>query len=105
MGRSPTQLSLDFLNKSGWTCQIVEKWNAHAKIRQDCFGFGDILAYRYGIVLVQTTSWSNFSTRRQKIIASTHCRGWLAAGGRIWRHGWGPKGLREEEILGAAQQE
>lgn len=96
--KSPMELSLDYLRKRGWTCQIVEKWNAHAKIRQDCFGFGDVLCYRFGVALVQTTSTSNFSARRAKILESPHFAGWKRSGGRIFLHGWGDKGLREEEL-------
>jgi hypothetical protein len=98
------QLSLDYLAKSGWTCQIVERRlpipGKH--VTQDCFGFGDILAYTSrlggGIVLVQTTSWGNVNARLKKIRSSVHLEGWLAAGGNICVHGWGPKGLREEWI-------
>lgn len=99
--KSPMSLSLEYLNLCGWTCQIVEKWNPHARIRQDCFGFGDILAYhrRKGMVaLIQTTSASNFTARRKKIMVSPHRDGWKASFGKIILHGWGPKGLREEML-------
>lgn len=93
-------LSLDYLAKLGWTCQIVEKWNAFAKVRQDCFGFGDILAIhrRQGIALVQTTTWGNFNARKEKIGATIYHLQWKEAGGKILLHGWGDKGLREEEL-------
>lgn len=97
--KSPMELSLDYLRKGGWTCQIVEHWNAFAKVRQDCFGFGDILAFRTGyIILVQTTSWDHVSHRRVKIQASPHYEGWKKAGGHIAIHGWGDKGLKEERL-------
>jgi hypothetical protein len=98
--KSPTQLSLDYLNKLGYTCQIVEHWNSFARVRQDCFGFGDILAYhRNGtIALIQTSTASNFSARKKKILDSWHYLGWKAAGGIILLLCWGPKGLREEEL-------
>lgn len=102
--KSPTQLSLDYLNKQGMTCAIVEKWNAAAGVRQDCFGFADILAYGrekgvLNIMLVQTTTASNFLARKAKILTSPHYRGWTNAGGRVILHGWGGKdGLREEEL-------
>lgn len=104
--KSPMQLSLDYLNKSGWVCQIVERRlpipGKH--ITQDCFGFGDILAYHpqggpvRSIALIQTTSWGNFLARRKKIQESGHRDSWKRAGGRIFLHGWGDKGLREEEL-------
>ena len=102
MSRSPTQLSLDYLNKGGWTCHIVEKRlpipGKH--ITQDCFGIADLLGYHpvKGVALVQTTSWGNFTTRRAKVSASPHLDGWKRAGGLFLLHGWGDKGLREEEL-------
>ena len=98
--KSPMQLSLDYLNKSGYTCQIVEHWNSFARKRIDAFGFGDILAYhlKKGIVMVQTTTDSNFNARKVKIFANPHYYGWKIAGGHIIVHGWGKKGLREEEL-------
>jgi len=78
--KSPTQLSLDYLNKLGMTCAIVEHWNAHAGVRQDCFGFGDILAYGrekgvLNILLVQTTTANNFLARRRRTFAGPTLRG------------------------------
>lgn len=97
--KSPMQLSLDYMSKRGFACQIVERWNAFAKVRQDCFGFGDILCIaEKRIVLVQTTSWSNFNARKQKILRSPYIGLWHLAGGGIFLHGWGDKGLREEEL-------
>jgi hypothetical protein len=98
--KSPMSLSLEYLNRLGWTCAIVEKWNAYAGVRQDCFGFADILAYKksHGIMLVQTTSESNFAARWQKVATNPHAAGWKQSGGRIRIHGWGKNGLREEEL-------
>jgi len=101
--KSPMSLSLDYMNKRGYCCHIVEKWIPRANVRKDAFGFGDILCYRVGnrdggIVLVQTTSWSNFAARKQKILDSPHFDGWRKAGGRVFLQAWGDKGLREEEL-------
>jgi hypothetical protein len=41
---SPTQRTLAECRKRGWVCQVVEKWNPHARIRQDLFGCIDIVA-------------------------------------------------------------
>jgi hypothetical protein len=100
--RSPTWLSLDFLNKSGWVCQIVEKrLPIPGKfVTQDCFGIADLLAYhpQKGIALVQTTSATNFMARKTKVLASTHLEGWKRAGGLFVVHAWGKNGLREEYL-------
>ena len=92
--RSPTALSMDFLNKSGYVCQVAEKWIPGANMRKDMFDFGDILAYHpmHGIALVQTTTAHNMEARRQKILASPHYAGWKRAGGKIILHGWGKNG-------------
>ena len=103
------QLSLDYLAKAGYTCQIVEKRLPipGRYVTQDCFGFGDILCYgqapeqndgRVCIALVQTTSWDHYNERYRKIMANPHYKAWKRAGGRIFLHGWGDKGLREEEL-------
>lgn len=41
---SPTQRTLAECRKRGYTAQVVEKWNPHARIRQDLFGVIDIVA-------------------------------------------------------------
>lgn len=65
---TPTQKSLAKMKRLGYVCAIVERWNAHAGIRQDLFGFIDILAVGpVGTVAVQSTSKSNFSSRYGKI--------------------------------------
>ena len=98
--KSPMSLSLDFLNKSGWTCAIGEKWIPGANVRKDLFGFGDILAYHpvLGIALVQTTTAANMSARRKKIEVSPHFAPWKRCGGRVLLHGWSDKGFKEVEL-------
>jgi hypothetical protein len=89
MSTSPTQLSLDFLRKLGYTCAITEHWNSFAKIRQDLFGFIDILALADGRVIgVQTTSYSNLSSRVNKIMEHTNTPAVRKAGIQILVHGW-----------------
>ena len=68
LATSPTQLSLKKLRDEGYLVAITERWNAFAKIRQDMFGFIDLLAIKDGEILaVQTTSASNMSARANKI--------------------------------------
>ena len=86
---SPTQLSLKHLRKEGHTVAIVEHWNPHAFVRQDLFGFIDILVLTPdGILGVQTTSYKNMSARVKKIRGSLNYSIWKGAGGKICVHGW-----------------
>ena len=49
--------------------QIVEHWNAFARVRQDLFGIGDILGISItgATHLLQVTSYSNMGARIKKI--------------------------------------
>lgn len=58
-GLSPTQRTLKAMREQGRTCGIVEKFNQHVGpfgIRQDLFGFIDIIAIdpTQGIVAIQS---------------------------------------------------
>lgn len=67
-GTSPTQRSLKRLREQGYLVQVVEHWNAHARIRQDLFGFIDVLAVREGEILgVQACSGTDAAKRVRKI--------------------------------------
>ena len=57
MAVSPTQRTLAYCKKLGRTSGIVEKWNSFIKIRQDLFGFIDIICIdkEKGIIAVQST--------------------------------------------------
>jgi hypothetical protein len=56
-GTSPTQRSLKHMRELGYVCAIVEKWNPHARIRQDMFGFIDVVCIKdEDIVGVQSCS-------------------------------------------------
>jgi len=86
---SPTQRSLAHLREQGYTAAVVERWNSHARIRQDLFGFIDILALRDGETLgVQATSGSNVSARVAKIAEHELVGAVRAAGWRVEVHGW-----------------
>ena len=50
---SPVQRTLAELRKQGFTAAVVERWNPHAKIRQDLFGLIDVVA-----VLNQPTTYT-----------------------------------------------
>ena len=89
MSGSPTTRTLALLRKDGWTAAVVEKWNPHARIRQDLFGIIDVLAVRDGDTLgVQCTSASNVSSRVQKITDSDALPRLREAGWLVVVHGW-----------------
>lgn len=87
---SPTQRTLAWCRDNKLTAAVTEKWNPHARIRQDLFGFIDLI-YLDGskIVAVQTTSGSNAAARVKKIAAEPRAREWLGSPHRmIVVHAW-----------------
>ncbi len=96
-GLSPTQLTLRDLRNDGWTVAVVEKWNPHSRIRQDLFGFIDILALRQNETLaVQCTSAAHVMERVRKIADADTVAAVRDAGWRIEVWGWAKKGARWE---------
>lgn len=86
---SPTQLSKALLEADGYLVAIVERWNPHARIRQDLFQIIDLLAIKEGeTVGVQTTSRSNMSSRAKKIAEHENTPMVRKAGWQIIIHGW-----------------
>lgn len=86
---TPTQLSLRDLRADGYTAEVVEKWNPHARIRQDLFGIIDIVALKGADTLaVQATTDSNVSSRVHKIADSPNVAAIREAGWRIEVWGW-----------------
>ncbi len=89
MSMSPTQLTLRHLREQGWTAEVTETWNPHARIRHDLLGFIDVLAVRGPETLaVQTTSAANVSARIRKIADSPHIGAVREAGWAVRCHGW-----------------
>lgn len=71
-GLSPTQRTLKAMREQGRICGIVEKFNHHAGpygIRQDLFGFIDIIALdpEQGVVAVQSCG-QDFSGHVKKLL-------------------------------------
>ena len=94
---SPTQNSLKKIKTDGWTTvAIVEHWNPFARIRQDLFGFIDILAInnKGEVLAVQTTSYTNIGARVKKIAENEHINNVREAGWTIEVHGWYKKNNR-----------
>lgn len=91
---SPTQRSKHYAESLGYTVAIVEKWNMHARIRQDLYGFGDLLCMKEGsvLILIQATSTGNMSSRIKKINTLPAAWTWITTGNRLEVWGWSKKG-------------
>lgn len=95
MKTSPTARALAECRARGWTAQVVERWNPYAKIRQDLFGFCDIVAIAPDALwAIQVTSESHHADRREKCRQSEAARNWCRAGGRVAVWSYGKRGAR-----------
>ena len=104
---SPTQRSLALLRRRGYTVAIGEKWNPHARIRQDLFGFGDLIACgnRLPPALVQCTTGANHAKRKEKILSIEASKAWCESGGAILLMSWAKRGERGRRKLWACREE
>ena len=98
---SPTQRALADLRSAGFLVHIAERWNPFAKIRQDAFGFADLIAIdkEGSVTFVQVTSAANVAARRDKVAANLAAQR-IALGGKsfveVWGYGKrGPRGKRK----------
>jgi hypothetical protein len=99
---NPSARSMAYLRANGFTVANVEKWNPHVRIRQDLFGFGDLMAINNGIstFIIQCTSSGNLQARVKKIKAEPRAKQWLRSPWRrILVHGWAKRGKRGERKL------
>lgn len=89
MPATNTTRTLEKLRRDGYTVAVVEKWNPHVKIRQDLFGFIDVLAIRRDETLaVQACSYGDVSKRVKKIAEHKNVGAVREAGWRIEVWGW-----------------
>jgi len=103
---SPTQRAKADLKKMGAEVAIVEKWNPHAKIRQDCFGFIDLIVLLgTNMIGVQVTSGSNHAARKAKIAAEPLARAWLMTGALIELWSYSKKKPRGERARWECRKE
>jgi len=91
---SPTQRARQDLKAMGAVSQIVERWNPHARIRQDLFGCIDLLVLHGGILGVQACAGSSHSARTKKALAEPRLKTWLLSGGRFEVWSWAKRGPR-----------
>lgn len=99
---SATKMSLDLLRGRGCAVGIVEKWNPHVGIRQDLFGFVDLVAVlpTGEPFFVQTTTGVGVADHIAKILRIVAEPGKeplaaLVRSGRVVVHGWRKTNDRE----------
>ena len=88
---TPTARTLRELRRRGLEADVVERWigGGRFRIRRDLFGCWDVAAVGNGeLVLVQTTSGSNVSSRVKKIADASATPKLRDANVRLLVHGW-----------------
>lgn len=86
---SPTQRTLALLKRLGHPAAVVERWNPHARVRQDLFGCIDILALAHGHTwAIQCTSAAHVADRQAKLEQNPLLPAMQAAGWTILVQGW-----------------
>lgn len=103
---SPTARSLAECKKRGWTAQVVEKWNPHAKVRQDLFNVIDIVALTdTGILGIQACAGASHAARAAKMRAEPKTLAWLKSGGVLTVWSWAKRGGRNERKIWTLREE
>jgi hypothetical protein len=100
---TPTQRTLAEMRKRGFLAAVVEKWNPHPRIRQDLFGFVDVIAVGdHEVVAIQATGAGNVSSRIREIAEHENVGAVRRGGIRILVHGWSKRRgrwqLREVDV-------
>ena len=87
---SPTQRALAECKRLGWKAAIVERWNQWARVRQDLFGFADLVVLdgAPGLLALQVTDATSISKRMEKLSGVALVVDWLKAGMRVEVWGW-----------------
>jgi len=101
-GTSPTARSLAYARSRGWAAGVVERWNQHAMVRHDLFGFIDLVVLDDmgdGPLAVQACAATDHAKRRAKVAASPLLPRWLAQPGRCEVWSWSKRGARGKRKL------
>lgn len=64
---TPTQRTMRELRSQGIKCQVVERWNHYAKVRQDLFGIIDVVACDKARGVIGVQCCSNLSSHWNKL--------------------------------------
>lgn len=86
---TPSQRTLAELRRHSYLAAVVERWNPHAKVRQELFWIVDVVGVSAnGTLGVQATSDSNVAARVAKLREAPTLPQVLAAGWRLEVWGW-----------------
>ena len=99
---TPTARTLSELRRQGYTAAVVERWNPWARVRQDLYGFIDVLAIKAGangVLAIQTTTSGNAPSRMRKAKNSPNLAIWLASGNFFEVWGWAKRGARNHRKI------
>ena len=103
---SPTSRTLDHARSLGWTAQVVERWNPHARVRVDLFGVLDLVVLTpSSIVGIQACAGASHAARRDKILAEPRALAWLRAGGLLEIWSWSKRSKRGKRKVWALRRE
>lgn len=92
---TPTERTLRWLRKQGYTCQVVERRIPHTFVTKDLFGCIDIVAIKAGIpgVLgVQVTSRAHLADRLAKVKREPRAALWRECRNDLLVVGWSKRG-------------
>jgi hypothetical protein len=92
-----TKRTLAYLRKLGFITDVVERRLPGCFVTRDLFGFADVLGVHPGkrvVLLVQTTTASNFAKRLRHVRDQPALPLLLAAGVRVEIWGWSKRGGR-----------
>jgi hypothetical protein len=108
MASAPTQRTRAECKRLGYQSAIVERWNPHAKVRQDLFQFIDVLALGDGQTFaIQTCSGEGGApaARRAKIEALPTLAEVIRSGWSVEVWSWAKRGARGKRKLWTLKRE
>lgn len=82
--------SIKILKSEGFHCGITEKYNSFVKIKNDLFGFADLVAFKKDlkniVLAINATTNSNLSNHIKKYSENKILKDWIECGHRfeIW---------------------
>ncbi len=75
---TPMQRTLAYLRRDGYLCGITEHWNPHVEVRQDLFGFADLIAFRGSeTIAVQCCTTGDINNRTRKVLDNETAEAWV----------------------------